>query len=344
MSISKTAALFVPVGVCLGVMSLTGYALSRYAPAHYLPEQKMAAAIAAGDQCVLVGGDSRMAAAFDGDAIQARLQMAEGHRCLADVSIGATDASGWFLAVRKYLSSGRRPSALVIGIVADGPLLPTFDAPVGDRTGNNAIHLTWTRAADVRLEVPGFPAASIEAFDDGFRFLVARLTPLGKYQSLFWKRLSDLDAKAAGTAAKGNQFGELGQMAALESQMRQGAVDRLATAMRSAPYRRWSAWFVSIVELADRSGAPLVLVELPMPSSYRHAVTDTQFAAAYRDWLRSQADLHRGGLLDLSHPGWLGDDLFIDNLHLGKRGAELVSSAIGTELVDVLRRTSAKDK
>jgi hypothetical protein len=339
MSTSSAGKALVVTGVCVAALLGVAASFSRICPRHFLPEQELTAAVAAGDGCFLFLGDSRMAAGFQPGAMHAALAGLGNDRCLANLAIGATDVSGAFLAARTYLSRGVRPAMVVLGSVADFPLGPAAPLTPEEMVGNNAIHLIWSRADDVFAEVPGFWSGGIVPFDRGFRFLALRATPFGRYQSLFARKLQTFDARLAGaTPAERNRFGALDNMVSLEAHLRTGAVDRLAAALRSPNERRVSPWFRALRELVGAAGIPFVVVELPMPSRFRQAVVETEVGRAYRQWLRSDLEAGGGALIDLSHPAWLSDQLFDDGLHLGARGATKLSESLGLQLAALSKR------
>jgi hypothetical protein len=336
-SVRQTA---LTVGICAASLLGAGTLLAHIGPRHFLPEQKLRQAAAGGDDCFLFLGDSRMAAGFDASALRGALRQHAVDRCVVDLAIGASDVSGAFLATRAYLATGRRPHAAVLGSVADFPLGLAVPLQVNEMVGNNAIHLTWTKSRDVFAEVPNFPTGGIATIDQAFRFLALRATPFGRYQSLFVRRLQDLDARLAGsTATDRNRFGALGDMALLESRLRSGAVERLSDALMSSEERRASPWFHALRELLARAGVPLVVVELPMPSAFRRSVTETAPARSYRAWLAANLNASGGAFVDISNPAWLRDGLFEDELHLGTEGAANLSADIGRALATLHSRS-----
>ena len=311
-------------------------ALGWYGARHHLPQHQMADAWRAGDGCFLFLGDSRMVAAFDARALHRELRRSRNDRCLIQLAIGATDIGGAYLTAREYLSHGQTPLAAVIGKVGDS-LLGSVPTRPEEMIGNNAIHLTWSHADDVFAEVPGFPLSGIDAFDAGFRFIVARATALGRYQSLVSIKVQRLSAALIGEMpGPRNKFGALGDMVSLGDVLRTHARTNLAAAMRgSAQDRedtRYGRWFGRLLDLLREHGVTPVVVELPMRQAYRQAVTETPEAAAYQRWLAAELARRGGDLIDLAAVDPPGDEVFEDELHLDKAGAALVSAKIGEEL------------
>jgi hypothetical protein len=332
MSISDRARLLLALAVLLAVTAAWALGLSWFGPRHFIPEQKMAAAIAIGGGCDAFFGDSRMDAVLNGQSFHGDLRSAGSERCAVDLAIGGTDVSAAALTLRRYLDYGIVPARVVLGMVGDSLLDPPPLRP-DKAVGNNAIHLTWSRLSDVAREVPDLPAGGIGAWDAAFRFVVARATPIGQYQSLLWSRIQQIDRRLAGTEAAGNRFGAISDMAQLGAQLQRSAVARLRAALTNAgPHPRYGRWFTEIQRLAASVGAKLIVVELPMPERYRQAVTDLDVAARYRQALAR--DLHAEGAVYLDFSDWArgDDDAFMDDLHLGPPGARAFSLALGVAI------------
>jgi len=326
-------SLLASVITCAALLAGGAALLGRFGSHHFLPQQQMDDAARAGDGCILFLGDSRMVAAFDADALHQALRRAGGERCHAQLAIGATDIGGAYLAAREYLAHGRVPRAAVIGKVGDS-LLVSGRARPEDMVGNNAIRLIWSRPEDVFADVPGFPTEDIGALDAGLRFVFARATPLGRYQSLISIRAQRLGAWLTGQAPGAqNRFGLLGDMESLEGTLRARAQAELAAAMRDdAPARRYGPWFERLTDLLRQHGVAPIVVELPMREAYRAAVTSTPAALAYQAWLAAELQRMGGELIDLARAPWLDDRLFADGLHVGPTGARLVSAEMGARL------------
>ena len=293
----------------------------------------MDAAVAAGAGCILLLGDSRMDAAYSPSALHDALRQGAADRCVSDLSIGGTDVRGAYLAAREYLSRGGSPKLVVVGAVADSLLDPDSRLDPQQMAGNNAIHFVWSRPSDVFFEAPGFPLASIDAFDAGFRFLVGRATALGRYQSLFWVRVQGAQDRLAGDDPSTlNRFGRIADMDRLEEDLRARAVGRLERLMTRPSGPELGTWFRRLVQLLLDRGVPFAIAELPMRSSYRRAVTETPQALAYQRWLGQRISLLGGTSINLAEPAWIDDSLFADSLHLNERGAQKLSADLGFQL------------
>jgi hypothetical protein len=329
--------LLVPALIALALIGAADALLATRAGRHFLPEQKMEAAVTAGPGCILLLGDSRMDAAYSPPDLHQALRRHGADSCVGDLSIGATDISGAYLAAREYLSRGGRPKLVVIGKVADSLLDPDARLDPQQMVGNNAIHLLWSRPSDVVFEVPGFPTANIDAFDAGFRFLVDRATAMGRYQSLFWVRVQRAQDRLVGAPPLTlNRFGRVADMGQLEGDLRTRAISHMEHSIGAPGGRGPGRWFTRLVALLRDARIPFVLVELPMRSAYRHAVTASPQATAYQRWLAQQIGPLGGTLLDLGEPSWIDESRFSDALHLNPEGAQRLSSDLGDRLASLL--------
>jgi hypothetical protein len=321
----------------LAVLIACDRILGRYGARHFLPQQKMDRAAAAGDGCILILGDSRMDAGFDSSAFHEGLRTTGRDHCVAQLAIGATTAAGHYFTVREYISGGRRPLVAVIGMAGDSLLGPQHAVRPDEMVGNQAIHLTWTKASDVFAEVPGFPTTNVATFDAGLRFLMARATSFGRYQSMVSIKTQRLARWLTGQASESvNRFGALDDMARLEEGLRADASARIAREMASPASERLGQWFPWTATLLEHHGVPIVAVELPMPEAYRKSVAELPQTVAYRTWLAGELHRRGGAWIDLSHETWLEDRLFGDPLHLGAQGATRFSQSLGRHLASLL--------
>jgi hypothetical protein len=324
--------------VVTGVVALVAgdRVLGWYGQRHFLPERQMQTAVAAGDGCIMFLGDSRIEAALNHAVVHQALSQRGADRCIADLGMGAMDVSGEFLAARRYLASGRNPILAVVGKVEDSLMDPDATGPA-KMVGNNAIHLVWTNSRDVFAEVDGFPFASVAAFDDGLRFLIARGTAFGRYQSLVSLRVQRLQDGLTGTdRGLENRFGQLSDMAALERDLREHADARLAAATDKPGVR--SSWFDRLVDMLHSRGTRVAVVEIPMPSAYRQSISASVQAGAYRRWFTDHLRTRGVVYIDLALAPWVDDDssMFVDPLHLSPAGAAHFSRDLGDRLPTVV--------
>ncbi len=307
-------------------------ALARYAPDHFIPEQRMRAAVAAGAGCIVAAGDSRMVAGVDlGDFTQA-LRDAGRTECAASIAIGALDINGIRVAVREYLRRGGKPNTLVLGVSED-TLIPA-EAPrdPSSFTGNAVINLAWSDASDLSRLYPRFPGADVREFDSGLRFLLARKSGFGTYDSLIWQKVQTVQDRLLGRPKETNAFGAGVDMAALAGKMQATAQRRLAQTLAKPEEARLDADYADIERRVHDAGAHLVVVELPMPEGYRRTVTDSEVGQRYLAWFRERVTRRGGTFVDMTHRAWLSAAMFADFLHLNATGAHRFSEDLGHAL------------
>jgi hypothetical protein len=329
-------ALLIAVAVFLLVVGGVNAMLGRVGPSHFLPEQRMRSAVAAERGCTVLFGDSRMEAAFDEAAFHEALRARGADRCVINLATSYTDISSHFLTYREYRRRGGRASMLVIGKVADSLLGREGGFDPKDMVGNNALHLRWSRPGDVFYEQPGFPTSDIGTLDAGLRFLVARASALGHFQSIFWFKVQVIQNALVAPPQAQTRWGALSFMRDLQQEFRVGAAKRLAAVMEGPPEQRLSRWFPRMVDILAEDHIPLVLVEVPMPSEFRHVIDGLPAAAAYQRWLAQQLPALGGkALIDLSRQTWLEDGKFEDPLHLAPAGAKLFSRDLADKMADL---------
>jgi hypothetical protein len=303
--------------------------LAWYAPRHFIPEARMRAALARGDDCVVLAGDSRMVAGYDEAAFSSALGAAGRNDCLATIAIGALRVQGLALAIREYFERGGKPRLLVLGTAEDTLLPPDPPLDPSAFIGNEAILLAWSEPSDVARLYPGFPLQSVRAFDQGVRFAWARSTGLGTYLSLVWQPIQAYQDRLTGQARARNVFGALSDMEASGRRMVKEARGLLARALARPEAERLAPDFELILRTTAAAGARLAVVELPMPAAYREAVTNSPEGRRYLTWLRDYLARRGAVLVDLTHPEWLAADQFSDFVHLNERGAAAFSHDLG---------------
>jgi hypothetical protein len=315
------------LGAFAAFMGLTMVALHAREQRTFIPNVRMDAALAAGDGCVVLMGDSRMVAGAEPPALTAALNALGTDVCVATIAIGALSFPEQALAARRYLDAGRKPRAWVLGFSGDG-LLPAEPDEPSQLAGNRAVGLAWSQASDVNVLYPGFPFSHL---DMGLRFLLTRATPLGVYESVLWQYAQRLQDRLRGIKPTvRTPFGDPAEMRALAGRMRTGSKETLRAAAR-AGWPQNTLFF----ELKRRLAAlqtPLVLVHMPMPSTYQADV------ASLPEMSQQLALLARDGLvLDLAAIPGLGDDAFQDGLHLTTEGSQRFCVALAQELRGALR-------
>jgi hypothetical protein len=293
--------------------------LARYARRHFGPDQLLRKAVAAGDRCVVAIGDSRTEAGIDPVALGAALAQAHAPACVAPFGIGAVGLEGQSFALRQYIADGRRPRLVVLGA---GVVLPTNPIDPAEMVGNLAVELEWSRPSDVGAFFPGFP---FHALDAGLRFSIARTNALQSYASLVWAKVQGAQSGLVGeTRGPANRFGLVSDMRALATSFAGDAHDRLE---REKDHWSVGRWFESIDALARAQGSRVVVVHVPMTTTYRRAVNETPLWSDYAAWLATELARRGDAYVDLSAS--VEDDRFADGVHVNEEGARIYSNALG---------------
>ena len=299
-----------------------------YTARRFIPNQRLAAALEAGDGCIVWSGGSDMVSALDAPALLAAWH-GEKTPCVADLAIGATSADVRYMAFRRYVNAGRKPLGVVLGfkghaITDNVELRPGYD------TGNNAAVFTWGKLADLGVY---YPHVSFAAFDNSLRFLLFRTTAIGAHRQWLWVKVSQLEQRF-GLLPKSatNAFGNVQAFLELEAENRQAA----ESARNDQASENWALmpWTAALVAEVEREGAGQVsFVRLPaLAATERVYFHDTGSEARFTSFVTAIARAHGGKYVDLAHSPWMHDSLLMDGLHYTPEGAALISQAVGAAL------------
>jgi len=327
----NTRSLCISTILAIVALAVVDLAYARYASSHFVPNTTLRRAEAAGKGCLVTLGDSRMAAGIDAPVLYDTLRSRGTDICVAPLAIGALPISGQALALRRFVRDNGTPAWIVLG-ASTGTLLDEPSPDPSAFSGNRAAELAWSDRSDVYWYYPGFPFADLDA---GARFLFARSNALSTYGSVVWLKTQGLQERLIGNAPKvpHNRFGALSDMRDLVSSFRDDALKRLAA---SGDGFRLSRWFELIRRIGHEAGARLVVIEVPMRSSYRAEVLESTTGRRYRHWLADELAESGDLYFDLSVPRSVSDENFKDGIHLDSAGAKAFSADLGEILADVL--------
>jgi hypothetical protein len=320
-----TRSLLVSTAIVFAGIVAANAVYDWYCHRHYVPALTLSRALKGGDECVVTLGDSRMAAGIDGTVLAESLASRSGKPCVALLGVGALGISGQKMVLDKYLNAPRRPRTVVLG-TSMGGILPARAADPSELVGNRALELGWSTTDDwftyYRGELP-------QRFDETIRFGLNRAGALSSYASLTWFKAQRLQDRLAGNdaARPANHFGALSDMQRLAVGFAKG--DRAALERFDGRFET-SVWFDEIRALAEAGGATLVVVHVPMHSSYRNEVLGSDAARRYEEWISRELTEQGARYVDLS--SLAPDEMFSDGLHLGRAGAGLFSRALGDRL------------
>ena len=311
-------------GVALGLLAGASFAFGRYAQHHFIPIQQLDAAVAAGPGCVVVTGDSRIAAALSPEVLRETLKRSGVDVCVANLGLGATLLPTEAMAVRTYLAQVHGPRAMVLASVPESLVWSGWEDP-SKWIGNKAATFAWSRPGD-EPRLMDWPPTDPVGVDRLLRYETQRRVSLGGYASLLWGRVQKAqDQLTRSPRVVRNQFGNLADMRALGAEFRDDALKALAQPGGGA----FSPWLEVLEGLAQKEGTPLWFVELPMLSAYEREVAESPVGVQLRARLKARIEAGGGHWLDLSHQAWLEDGLFVDGLHLNAVGQAKLSRDLG---------------
>jgi hypothetical protein len=334
----KGAGLLFALLACSSVLLAVEFAIRSRVAGRFLPEQTFQSAVAAGNGCVATFGDSRMVAGIVASELTQELARLETPTCHAALANGGTEIVAQFLTLRRYLEqAGQKPRLIVLGMTLEATLDKHLSPD--DMIGNEALVLGWSRPSDVTLVYSDFPRRQ---FDDGFRFLTSRALATTAYGSLIWSKVRNAQDRLVHRNPGGarNEFGAVEDMNELAAAFRQNLSDRLnAYPARVSVHPA----LVAVTTTARAHGVPILLVELPMPSAYAHAL------AALPNAERLRVELKRltgsaTGYADLSRPTWLSDAAFDDPLHLRRDAAVFFSRDLATSVARKFKAERAEGR
>jgi hypothetical protein len=299
-----------------------------YSARHFIPNQRLAAALEAGNRCVAWSGGSDMVSALDTPAFLSAWRDRPAP-CVADLSLGATSADTRFMEFRRYVQQGGKPRALVLGFKGHA-ITDDVELRPGYHTGNNAAVFEWGKFSDLARY---YPRVSFTAFDNSLRFLLFSVTAIGAHRESLWLKVNQLEQRL-GLLPKSatNSFGNVEAFRELEAENRQAAL--ASRDSQTSLHWQLMPWTAAFVAEAERAGVEHVsFVRLPALSAtegvYFHAAAaEGRFSSFVSDLARA----HGGTYIDLAHAPWMHDSLLMDGLHYRPEGAALISRAVGEAL------------
>jgi hypothetical protein len=182
-------------GLTLGLLGATSAVFGRYAVRHFIPIQILDRAVAAGPGCVVMTGDSRIAAALSPEVVRAALARGGADACVAALGLGATQLPTEAMAVRHYLEATTSPRAVVLASLPESLVALGTEDP-STWVGNLAATFVWSQAGDERL-LFDWPPRDPLAVDRLLRFETQRWLSLGSYASLLWGKVQQAQDQVA---------------------------------------------------------------------------------------------------------------------------------------------------
>jgi hypothetical protein len=252
-------------------------------------------------------GNSTMAAGLDESAFAAILPG-------RPLNLGMSGSPVEHLLI--YRQQGRHRGARVYYGAFDTQLTDPPSGGWGDLIGNRAMAYYVEPEVSIRYYAPREPVRAL------LHRLAGRFPALAERAAL-WVKVENLRRALGelGMPKKAvNRFGRAEDFALLEGDL-SGFRARCAEAVaRDAPL---SGPVRELFALARDAGGGLYVVEMPMPSRHRRRYYATPEWPAYRAHV--EALVARAGGVVVPASDWVGDDGFIDALHLNAEGARAFS-------------------
>jgi hypothetical protein len=265
----------------------------------------------------LLVGNSLMAAAIDTPTYE----KASGRGRALNISLGATSPIEHDLLLRRALPL--RPRRVVYGFF-NAQLTRPVENRWADLFGNRAMVFYVDPAAAVRFI----------AGDDYWHALEFRLlarVPMFVERASIWARVEKWRRRMrnlGGPTARAARFGQVDDFVNIEPL--DPAAFRRYCASAVADQAPVLAPVVDMLERSRRSGADLIVVEMPEPTGHRTMFYETPEWAAYREYVANQVQRYGGIYVNASD--WMADDTFEDGIHLSVAGARAFSARLATML------------
>jgi hypothetical protein len=257
-------------------------------------------------------GTSQIVAAIDPGAFE---RARPGTRAL-NAGVGATSIIEHDILLRRGLS--RHPVRAYYGFW-NTPL--TDEPPSGwrDLFGNRAMSYYVDRETAIGFIAPHDPVRA-------WSIRLTSFVPLIVERAALWGNVERLRRALAGVGAPPratNRFGRVEDFALLEQ-----TEDAFRRACRE-PVERSSGLVAPVVDMLERgreTGTTVVMVLMPMPSSYRNRFYATSEWQRYVPYVAGEIRRHGGVYLDASD--WVDDTGFADAVHISPAAARTFSARL----------------
>lgn len=336
-AVRRLKPLLVPSAVfMLTVLLVVEPIVARYGPARHGAFRTMDRAVAAarGERAAVVCGDSRSVAAFDFPAVQRGLAARGSDVRLIDLTLESTDVTWQCLALEEFLK--RRPDVrtVVLGINADLLLVHEEQCDPSTMLGLLVTNFYWAKGKHFGRLYPDFPRRRL---DIGLRFVLRRASHVGAFSSVLqekWIKLRNRVFRIRDFRQR-NRFGVVADM----KRMQNGVIEwgrKGLTELREGDGWGLNPLFEGLIEELDARGVRVILVELPMNSEYRRAISHVALGLEYRSWLRRRLAARNVRWIDMSDPAWVVDADFPDDSHITPAGARRFSEDLARPLAEAM--------
>jgi hypothetical protein len=265
-------------------------------------------------------GNSLMEAGFDAEAFS---ESTGGHGDFEMLALGGTSPVEHNLILRQALGRAEAVKLIVYGFFDD----QLFSKPSGnwsDLVGNRALSCYFPREAANYYD-PGSALKRWQLEITGAVPMLGERSSLWAKVEQFRRRFEDFGMPAHQV----NRFGRVEDFSALEAADAASFSKRCDAALGNK--NGFSAPVNDMLEMAQRAGETLVLVEMPMPSRHRNLFYSADSWQALARKTRELAVAKNCVYLPASE--WIaGDRMFEDTTHLNPEGAKLFTRRLAKEL------------
>jgi hypothetical protein len=302
------------LALCLAAANSAVAFLTR----HTLPRQSMAMIKNSSGAKVVLLGNSLLVAGFDAAEFNARLQLQNGSKEALNLAMTSTGPIEHLLFLRYALAHGTAPCVVIygfIGLQMSDPIVLANRDLIGKREVLYYLEPEYARR---------FYTMSSR---DSAEFQIMRRSAMLSERSAVWGKIERLRRKLSAQglpAAEENSLGRVADFNRMESPDSAGFALQV-TAATNAPL---NPPVEEILRESAKSGARIVVVEMPVTSMYRRKFYDTGAWMKYRAHVQSVLAGQNATYINASD--WVADDsLFQDYIHLNSAGATVFSSKLG---------------
>ena len=274
---------------------------------------------------VLAIGNSLVEADISPERVEARLRTTHTRARVANAGLGASGIVEHFLILR-HARKHLRFRTMVYGFF-DHQMAEDFVRSNAEIIGNH--NVLYYLEPEVALRLLPF------GWWDRLLFAVCRRSALLSERSVMWSKVERMrrSMDELGMPAKSTDaFGRTADFTTLEAGSSRAFVLRSEAILRSGillaePVR-------DLFSTAAEAGARIVVVEMPMHPSHLRTYYSQPVWREYR--ARTREAVLRSGATYLNASDWVSDsNLFADNLHLTKHGAQFFSDRLGAYLTQI---------
>ncbi len=322
----KPRGLFVAIGVALAMLvgwNMLIHRMARTSDRHRLLTRLQH--LPPNTDCMFLG-NSLVEAGCDAETFRKEWPQGHGTPMAVNLALGATSPVEHYLILKSALDQGLRPKYVIYGFF-DDQLTSAVHGDWEDLVGNRAISYYFPDEA-ASFYAPGSILKRWQLR------LTARIPMLAERSSL-WGQVDHVrrGIEEIGLPEQGaNRFGRAQDFVALEAADADSFNRRCESAVRQAA--KFSAAVQAMVDLARKSGAMVIIVEMPMPTRHRSLFYSSAAWANLRQHLEELCNQQQAVYIPAAD--WVNDDAeFMDVTHLNEHGARRFSTQLATAIASL---------